>query len=76
MKALGRSIEVAEHLRQIVLDRGFIRNKRGLREAIDEIRSQFFGAVAEQDRADTPGAACDQDLAQRASGDGVEKDIG
>ena len=80
MKSRGGVVHEADHLRQIVVDDGRVRDKRGLGKTGGEIRLKLVGVGAEQNGTDAVDATSDQYPAQGAfagrTGENVNGNIG
>ncbi len=79
VKSFARLVHEADHLRQIIVEHGFVCGELGLGKAAGKVRLQFVVVVADQDGTDTRNAASDEHLTQSAFadriGDGFGKDI-
>jgi hypothetical protein len=68
-------VHEADHLRQVIVDDGLVRDERGLGKTAGEVRLQLVMVSTDQNGADAIDTAGDQHPAQGAFAGRVEEDV-
>jgi hypothetical protein len=75
MKSFGGPVHEADHLHQIIVDDGLVRDERGLGKAGGEVRLQLAMVGADQNGADAFDATGDQHPAPGAFAGRIGEDV-